>query len=86
MAYCNAHCLTRRSRGPCDERACLIRAAQRGEALADEALFSIISGLVLRHARALCRHEDQAQDLAQTAIIQVFRYLGQLHDPKKLLP
>ncbi|MBI4890781.1 MAG: sigma-70 family RNA polymerase sigma factor [Acidobacteria bacterium] len=86
MPYCNAHCLIRRTRGACSGQGCLIQAAQRGEPQASDALFALVSGIVLRQARGLCRNSDHAQDLAQTALVQIFRNLHQLHEPEKLLP
>jgi RNA polymerase sigma-70 factor, ECF subfamily len=56
-----------------DEMERLVRRAQEGDVRAFEALASAHLSLVRRFARAFARSEDDAGDLAQEALVKVYR-------------
>jgi RNA polymerase sigma-70 factor (ECF subfamily) len=56
-----------------DEIERLVRRAQAGDVSAFEALVSSHLGQVRRFARAFARNEDEAADLAQEALLKVYR-------------
>ncbi len=86
MQLCTASCLSRPPGEPCSGRRCLIVESRAGNRAAQEILFAAISRFVQRQAGVLCRHGDEAEDLAQTAVLQIFEKLSQLRSPERLRP
>lgn len=86
MQLCSASCLVRPWGGSCSGRRCLVTESRAGNRAAQEILFAAISRFVHREAAALCRHGDQAEDLAQSALLLTFERLDQLRCAQRLRP
>lgn len=86
MDFCTASCLSPPLGQRCNGRRCLVEAAKRGDRHAQEVLFSAISHFVLRQASSLCRNGHDAEDLAQSSVLQAFEHLAQLRCPDRLRP
>jgi RNA polymerase sigma-70 factor (ECF subfamily) len=70
MGFCMAAPLDR------DARDALVRSAQGGDVVAFEQLIEGLVDQVRRFARAFTHGEDDADDLAQEALLKVYRSLG----------
>jgi RNA polymerase sigma-70 factor (ECF subfamily) len=86
MQLCAASCLTRPPGEACPGPCCLVLEARAGNRLAQEILFAAIARIVQRQAAALCHHRDEAEDLAQTALLHIFQRFAQLRRPERLRP
>lgn len=86
MDFCTASCLAPPAGNRCNGRPCLVEAAKNGDRQAQEVLFAAISRFVLRQASGLCRNGHDAEDLSQSACLQVFQHLTQLRCPNRLRP
>lgn len=91
MEFCSGTCLA----GPRDARCrpvaprrgrCVVEAAREGDALARESVFSAISSIAFHQALRLCRNVEDARDIAQSSLIQVFEKFDQLRDAENLRP
>lgn len=83
--YCAATCLLPGGPPCCNGCRCLVAAATAGDTIARESVFTLLYPQVLRQTRRLCRRPFDAEDLAQTALLQAFQRLHQLRDCHKLL-
>lgn len=86
MQLCAASCLTRPREESCPGRCCLVLESRAGNRAAQEILFAAIARFVQRQAGALCHHREEAEDLAQTALLQIFQRFSQLRCPERLRP
>lgn len=82
---CDAPCLSLVRSTDCAGSRCLIERACKGNRAARELVFSRLYAPVLHQARVLCREHSDAEDLTQSALLQVFEKLVQLRDCARLL-
>lgn len=68
----------------CGGHDCLVEQARRGDAEALERLFHLLAPAAMRHAQRLCGMDGIAQDVAQSALLQVLEHLGSLRKPDRL--
>jgi RNA polymerase sigma factor (sigma-70 family) len=83
---CEAPCLTPGSAVSCRGEGCLIRAAVAGNPAARGEVFGRLYPTVLRQAHAICRFPSDAEDVAQSAMLNVVQRLQDIRDCRRLLP